>query len=576
MMMSLSINKVASVILAITVISLVACAPSSKESGVSNDALAVIESVGSESCTGLSTLSLPHATISTTELIPEGQYVSPNGAEYTVPAFCRVHVVSKPTPDSDINIEVWMPTTTWNGRYYQMGIGGLSGLLPYEGMASMLREGNVIAAADGGHQGGELKFSIGHPEKVVDLGHRALKETTDKAKALVQAFYGKPPSYSYFSGCSGAGREAIVEVQRYPDDWDGILVGAPANNFTRLMTGFTWTQQALRETPNSAIPPAKLAAIQQMALSHCRADAHVVNSIATDPRFCRYDTASLICDGEETDQCLTSSQARALQKIYDGPGQLMAGERTFPGYEPTMERIFKRDKVDSAGGWWRWIVDDNPNNAMQSTWANKFFRDVVLDGKTWDLTTHSLKQGHELMHTKAISDETLASLLDADNPDLTPFYNKKGKMLMYFGWGDPVIPPQEGIHYYDRVKEALGDVSIEDFFQLYMVPGMGHCSHGPGTNAFGQSLPYDIAPPLKNDAQHSINRALEAWVERGIKPTHIIATKYINDDPEEGIAFTRPLCPYPQVAVYKGVGSTDDASSFDCRINKTLAEQPTP
>jgi len=519
-------------------------------------------------CEYLGNLKLSNTTI-TAQSVPVGSFTAPDGKVYDVPSFCRVHGVSKPTNNSHINFEVWMPASDWNGRYYQLGNGGFAGSISYGEMAGNLNQGNVVSATDNGHEANALdaSWALNHPEKIVDFGYRSLKVTTDKAKALINAYYGRKPHYSYFVGCSDGGREALMVAQRFPEDWNGILVGAPANYWTRQFTGFAWNQKALRANPYSYIFPGKLAAIQRAALSSCDANAHLVGGIASDPRFCRYDPSVLICQGRETDECLTKEQVRALKKIYSGPRDPQTGEKIFPGYEPTMESETQKSDGSWTGGWRQWITHKNPAEAAQFIFANEFFSNMVFDNPDWDIRTHSAKNDYEFTITKSIAGETMTSILNADSPNLGALEKRDGKILMYFGWGDASNPPQAGIDYYESVKNQMGVQRTHNFYRLFMVPGMAHCVGGPGPNSFGafHTFPDGIPEPLKEDVDHNIIRALEAWVENGIAPEKIIATKFIDDDPSQGVKLTRPLCPYPKIAVYKGVGDITKEASFICR-----------
>ena len=290
------------------------------------------------SCSSLTGIALPHATINIAQQIPAGSFTAPNGQVFNnLPAFCRVAGVSMPSPDSHIGFEVWMPVSTWSGRYQQSGNGGFAGAIPFASLASALANGYAAAGTDDGHTGGTATFAPGHHQKVIDFGFRALKETTDKAKALITAFYGGGPTRSYFVGCSDGGREALMEAQRFPDDFDGISAGAPANDWTHLFAGFIWNEQALFADPAATIPPGKLAVIQAAVLAQCDKLDGIADGILNDPRKCHFDPGHLQCAGADAPTCLTAPQVAAVRKIYAGPRNPRTGRLIFPGYEAGAE-----------------------------------------------------------------------------------------------------------------------------------------------------------------------------------------------------------------------------------------------
>lgn len=521
-------------------------------------------------CAKLASLSLPHTVITQAESISAGNYLAPDRKNYTVPAFCKVHGVSVPTKGSHINFEVWLPIDTWNGRFYQLGTGGFSGLLDEVSgkLVESINRGNAVAMTDGGHDLKNPAWALHQPEKIIDMGYRALKETSSSARQLIGVFYNRKPAYSYYAGCSGGGRDAMVAATRFPEDWDGVLVGAPGTDIIRTWTNFAWVDKALNINKSSQIPVAKLPAIQKAALASCTADAHVVEGIAADTRFCRLDTSELICKDQENDNCLTEPQATALAKIYDGVRNSPTAAFIYPGYEATLEA----EAGDTMGWDGRFMKKETPwnenDNGKGAKWSN-FFRTMVFDDLEWDQRTFDFDKDINTAINKNISGEILSEVLGPVELDFSAMQARGSKIIGYHGWGDAALSAKGGIEDYERVAQQLGGIDkIQAFYRQFMVPGMLHCSAGPGAHSFGQIHIANRLPALKPDASHDISIALEQWVEEGIAPKKIIAVKYINDNVEKGVAFTRPLCPYPQVPVYKGRGDTAKASNFECRVGK--------
>jgi hypothetical protein len=508
-------------------------------------------------CQKLAKVSLPHRQIVSATSVAAEMFQAPDGLGYHTPAFCRVQVIAKPTSDSEIHLEVWLPSSeNWNGRYYQLGQGGGGGSINYAGLADFVREGAVAAATDDGQN--LYAFSDKHPEKIIDNAERALKETTDSAKALTLAYYQRAAHHRYFAGCSDGGAYALRAAQRFPEDWDGILAGAPSYNETGGAASDAWNVRAWLDDPKGHLLPRKLATIQRAALASCTSRAHVVNGIATDPRFCAFDPAVLSCKGAETDDCLTASQIATLRKIYDGPRNSRSGAQIYAGFPPTSETSWPGAITPLSG------LNPEYGKPPGLLTSNIFYQYVFGDPE-WNIRRFDVDSTVAFTENKRVAGRPLKAWLDATDPDLSSLRDRGSKMIMYSGWADPGESPLESIRYYESVARSMGGVDkISEFFRLFMVPGMGHCSmKGPGVNAFGQWL----APALRDDPEHNIARALEAWVETNRKPDQVIATKYVDDDLYSGVAFTRPLCPYPQVAVYRGRGDVADASNFDCRMN---------
>jgi len=357
---------------------------------------------------------------------------------------------------------------------------------------------------------------------VIDFGYRAIHETAVAAKALIAAFYGAPPKHAYFNSCSNGGRQALMEAQRYPADYDGIVAGAPANDWTHLLAGGAELAQTVAQTPAAFIPPATFPAIEAATLAACDALDGLQDGLISDPRECRFDPASLLCKGGETDRCLTAPQVALMQDIYAGP-RTAKGQSLYYGYSPGAEA--------GPGGWAAWITGSAPEKSLGFGFSIPFFSQMVYQNPAWDYRDFDAQRD-----VKA-ADAKLASILNATDPDLKKFRDRGGKLILYHGWSDPAIPPLNAIHYYESAVAKMGAAGSASFLRLYMVPGMQHCGGGPGPNVF------DMATPL------------ERWVEDAAAPGSILATR----GPR-----SRPLCPYPQVARWSGTGSTGDAANFSC------------
>ena len=499
--------------------------------------------VAAQTCERLSDLKLANTTITAAQSVAAGSFGSA-AAFKDLPAFCRVTGVIKPTSDSEIKFEVWMPAAGWNGKFQGVGNGGFAGSITQAALAGALARGYAVASTDTGHSGGDASWALGHPEKIIDYGHRGIHEMTEKAKAIISAFYGAGPKHSYFASCSNGGRQALMEAQRYPNDYDGLIAGAPANYFTQTLTGFAWNMQAMLVDPASYIPASKLKAIEAAALAACDARDGVTDGVIDDPEGCRFDPAVLLCKGAESDACLTEKQVAALKKIYGGPRN-SKGEQIVPGFLPGGET--------GPAGWTIWITGAAPTRAAQFFFASQTERNMIHNDPAWDIKTFNIDQDSKL------ADDKLAPILNATDTNLKAFKARGGKLILYHGWSDAALPPTNTIRYFHDVVAKMGRREVDSFMRLYMVPGMQHCGGGPGTDSFGA-----FVNAVPADAQHDLTVAIERWVEAGVAPNEIIASKRQSNDPKSAVTRTRPLCPYPLVARYKGSGSTDDATNFVC------------
>jgi len=494
-------------------------------------AMFVQTSRGQDTCDALAKLTLPNTTITSAQLVPAGQFTLPgvttaaaaNASSFaSLPAFCRVAATLKPSADSDIKIEVWMPAADWNGKFQGVGNGGWSGAISYGPLAAALRRGYAAASTDTGHSGGSANFALGHPEKLTDFAWRAIHEMTVRAKAIVAAFYGNGPRLSYWTGCSSGGKQGLTEAQRFPADYDAIVAGAPANFWTHLMVGGLWIGHATLKDPASYIPKEKYPLIHKAALDACDANDGVKDGLIQDPMRCRFDPKTLLCPGDDGPSCLTAPQVDAAKKIYAGASNPRTAREIFPGLEPGSELGW-----GAMGGG----PDAFPIVADH-------FKYVVFKDPNWDFKTLNFDSDVEL------ADKLDSGLLNATDPNLKDFFGRRGKLLLYHGWNDQLIAPRNTVNYYNSVLAAMGGpAKATDSIRLFMVPGMAHCAGGEGTSSFNALS------------------AMEQWVENAKAPNEIIASHLSG-----GVADrTRPLCPYPQVAQYKGAGSIDDAANFVCK-----------
>ena len=476
-------------------------------------------------CENIKGVALPNTTITLAQSVAPGGFTPSTGrgadAFKNLPAFCRVAATLTPTTDSDIKIEVWLPESGWNGKLQSVGNGAWAGTISYPAMAAALAAGYGTASTDTGHAGNNPSFITGHPEKVNDFGYRAVHEMTMAAKAIIGAYYGNGPKYSYWNGCSTGGRQALTEAQRYPSDYDGILAGAPAIYASRLQGMQVWASQTVHKDESSYIPPNKYPAIHDAVLQQCDALDGIEDGVLEDPTKCKFDPRVLACKDADTGSCLTVPQVQATGKLYAGPKDSKTGQSLFPGLEPGSEL-----------GW------NTLAGAQPMSLATDVYKYLVFNNPAWDYKTIN----PETDFPKA--EKMISNSMDATDPNLKPFVERGGKLIMYHGWSDPGIPPMNTIQYYKNVTDSLGGTGKAiNSIRLFMIPGMNHCQGGNGTDKFDGI------------------KALAQWVENGTAPDSIIASHQTAGKVDR----TRPLCPYPQTAAYKGSGSTDDAVNFVCK-----------
>ena len=464
-------------------------------------------------CAALTGVKVPGMTVLRAE---------PAEREAKLPATCRESAVLRPSTDSEIHIAVWLPASdAWNGKYQAVGNGGWGGSINTVEMAEALARGYATSSTDTGHSGGRASFAPGHPEKLIDFGYRSVHEMTVAAKALIAAYYGQPAKLAYFVGCSSGGRQALMEAQRFPQDYDGIVAGAATNNITPMMAERINVAQATLSRPEDYIDPALYPVIHAAVLKACPLHAGVLD----DAFACRFDPQVLACQSGETKDCLTAPQVSAAQRIYKPLTDSRTGEVIFPPMERGSELVWKT----LAGG------------PQPIVLADDFFRYIVFDNPQWDFRTLNFDSDIALAHSRA--DKVLAST----DPDLRPFFAHGGKLLQYHGMTDQQVMPGNSVNYANAVRRAVGATTADAAYRLYLVPGMNHCGGGDGPSHF------------------DMLGALEQWREQGRAPETIPASHQTDGKADR----TRNLCPYPQISSYNGSGDEAAASSYSCR-----SEQP--
>ena len=513
-------------------------------------------------CSKIATLYNPGTRVVSAEEVPTGTFRLPGDSssdpEQTelfrnLPSFCRAVLELAPAPDSNIKVEVWLPAKKWNGKFRGQGNGGFAGQIDYHGLANAVSQGYASAATDTGHRGEstDANWALGHPEWVTDFGYRAVHEMTVEGQKLVAQFYGRAPSRSYFASCSDGGREALMEAQRFPHDYDGIVAGAPAYNWSRLLVNAVHKSQALLLDPASYISPVKLPAISSAVLRTCDAGDGLRDGVVNDPSRCQFDPAVLLCKGPDTNACLTAPQVASLRALYAGARDTK-GNLVYPGYLPGAEL--------GSGGWQVWITGPVPQTSLMYLFGTHYFADMVYRNSAWDYKTFSVDQG------LADALQQTSRDLDATDPDLRRFAKRGGKLILYHGWNDPAISAYGTIEYFRQIRGTLGNRATDSFARLFMVPGMQHCMGGPGADSFGQFGP--LTASGADDPEHDILLAMEQWVESGRAPDRLIAAHFTGVGSARTVTMARPLCAWPRVARYNGTGDPNAAASFGCAEKK--------
>ncbi len=497
-------------------------------------------------CTDISLLKLPAVTITSAAEVPAA------AGQARIPAYCQVKgSVTTPgmsgEPDNQVRFEVDLPATEWNGKLYFAGGGGF---VAGRSNKAVMAQGYASAYTDAGHENPsafDATWAGNSLTRKVDFFYRGIHVATVAAKGIAKAFYDKPLERAYFVGCSTGGRQAMMEAQRFPEDYDGIVAGAPAVDFTGLMLEFSWNQRALLASAASYIPATKLPLIAKAVLAECDARDGLADGLIGDPRKCQFNPASLLCHAGDATDCLTSAQVETLRKLYAGPST-SSGRQIFPG----MPMGHENTPNYSAYVFGNTPPVAGPNGTL--TYTGDYIKDSTVAALEFEfqeqfLRYEGFRAGNPAYDWRTFNFDKdlgkvaeLAKLHNALDPDLSRFQKRGGKLILYNGWSDPVVPPVRIVQYYEKVESVMSPERTRTFARLFMAPGMNHCGGGPGPNSF--------------DTLGTLDR----WVEQGAAPDRMVASHSTN----RVVDRTRPLCPYPQVAKWKGSGSIDDAANFEC------------
>jgi hypothetical protein len=457
-----------------------------------------------------------------------------------VPAFCRVTGMLDP----EIAFEVSLPAR-WNGRFYMIGNGGHAGEsldnpMRVSQINEALQVGFAVAQTNTGHDARKepgASFVMSNPQKAIDYAYRAVHLTAVTAKNITKDYYGRPIAYAYWNSCSNGGRQGLIEVQRYPEDFDGIVVNAPWLDQTGFTIGAMWNQKAITEAP---VTSEKMALVAERVMAKCDAIDGLKDGLIDDPRKCDFDPARDVpaCkEGADSKDCLTAAQAAAIAKVYGGP--VSNGKPIFPGFMPGSEAVMPGlFGGPLQSGWMNLIVSAQPGlKPADFSLAEDTMRYLVHNPPKpdYDCGTFDFERDIHML-------DEWGKLADAKDPDLSKLRKQGGKLLMTYGWSDPVLQPMMGVNYYEQAISENGP-DTPDFFRLFMIPGMSHCGGGVCPN------------------QHDPMTAIINWVEKGKAPEKILVKQVVNGE----VVRTRPLCPYPQIAKYKGTGDIDDAANFECK-----------
>ncbi|HEY9137195.1 MAG TPA: tannase/feruloyl esterase family alpha/beta hydrolase [Terriglobus sp.] len=495
-----------------------------------------------QDCASLKKATIADATILSATDVPAQPIAMMPGI--SLPPLCVVKGILHPTADSVIRFEVWMPQTGWNGRIVDVGNGGFAGAIDYRQMSANVLAGYATADSDAGHQADseDASWAYGHPEKIKDFGWRAVHLTAGVSKTMVKAYYGKPQDKAYFDSCSDGGREALMEAQRFPEDYDGILAGAPANNWTHMLANGLAMMQAMGDDPTTFFTSMKLPAIHAASLAACDAQDGVKDGIISNPEECRFDPAVLTCKASEDISCLTPKQVGTLKTLYGG-SKNAKGVTIFPGYVPG----------DEAAGWKSWILGTAPTTGSGGSYVTNYFRYMVYNDPKWNPLTSNTDDSLQRGMAGVAKD------VDSTSADLSGFAARGGKLILYHGWNDPGISPWNTVNYYNDVKKTMGEAKAAQTVRLFMAPGVEHCLGGPGPSMFGQ-----LGLPAAEGKGSGALDLLQKWVETGNAPEMILAAT--PKDPRTPAAQTvRPLCAYPKRAVYDGTGDPKQPGSFACK-----------
>jgi len=530
---------------------------------------AKVSAVNATTCESLSSLSLPEVVSITAKPFPGGTFQPPNPAGFPpqpflnpplsgLPPFCEVSLVVSP----QIRIEIWLPSpVTWNHRFNAIGNGGYSGDQFWSGLPPSIEAGFAVASTDNGHPGNIVdgSFALNTATDTLnwglirDFAQRSEHELASKGKPIIEAYYGRPPAFSYWTGCSTGGRQGWMEAQLYPEDYDGILAGAPAMNWDRFIPAELWPQVVMNEEVGGPIPAAKLDRVTNAAVAACagKDGGLASDGFLNDPRACRFNLAA-----HAQALGLTPAQVSSINKMWDGP-RGDDGQRLWFGLQKDANLSGSTTGFALAGSipfpiatmHFAYWLHQNPGFDWHTVTESSFVADFFKSERLFD------------------------GVIGTDRTDLDRMIRHRTRLIGYHGWEDQLIFPRGSTNYFERLFDRYGKAEVDTFARLFMVPGMQHCQGGPGPNSFGNNPPG--SSPVPADAQHDVFIALQRWVEHGVAPEQVVATKYVDDNPKNGIAFTRPLCVFPKIARYSGKDDARDAANWECVLeptNRTIQE----
>jgi feruloyl esterase len=523
-------------------------------------------------CPSLAAVTTADSTVTSAASVAAGATIS--GSLVPV-AMCRVQGVARPSSDSEIKWEVWLPQTAaeWTGRMKVNGTGGYAGATPYPRLAQDIGDGFVTAGSNMGHDGGEAAaWTLGHPEKVKDWGLRAHYSVATAAKTLALAYFGAPVKHSYFEGCSNGGRQAMMMAQNYPELFDGIVAGAPSMWYPDLLMWLLWTGKTL--TPSAPFGPpsisdAKRAAITQRVLQVCDAKDGLVDGQITNPRVCTFDIDTM---GPSGDGTLTAAEVTVAKRMYGGT------HRDWNDLDS--EQRYTGAKYGSEADWSPLFAD----NGGYGPFIGHYVYSLLTPPYDW---RRDINWDDVYDHAKAV----LTPVTAAPSPDIRRFTSRGGKLIQMAGWNDSVVPPDGSVDYFfaltqweelrklpskvvdkriaklkpEEVAETANEFGhkVRKYHRLFMLPATGHCGGSTGPNSVGGGMPEP--PKAYRDAEHHVVSAVIKWVEQGEAPDKIVATKF---DAAGNLTRSRPVCAFPAEAQYKGSGDINDAANFSCRMKE--------
>ena len=506
--------------------------------GGSDDPPASPPPATASSCSSLAGVTVADTTITTAEEVAGGTFAPPTGAALTdLPSFCRVAATVKPSAQSDIKVELWMPVN-WNGKFLGTGNGGAAGAIRYNDLAIGLRRGYAVANTDMGTGPDGVTAVVGNMERVTDYGHRSTHLMTTLSKTLIQQRYSAAPSRSYFFGCSTGGAQGVHEALRYPQDYDGIVVGAMGHNRVPAHVAGLWAYAVTQTDMTTYLTTAKRQLWADTVMASCDALDGLADGVIGRPDKCTIDPAVLQCASGDGPDCLSAGQVGALRKIYGGPVHSVTGEQIYPGFLRGTELSFSTAVPSPTR------ASEGGNFPFQWIW-----------GTNWNWRTFDFGPDVDVMRN------ALNFSVDATSGNLSAFRDRGGKMIVFQGLADPIAAPGETVNYLKAVEKAMPGQSNQ-FVKLFNAPGMGHCGGGAGPNIFGNFRAGFLESPI--DPTQDLLAAVDQWVEKGREPTEIIATKYVGNRGTNAVERTVPLCAWPKVSRYKGTGDVNAAASFSC------------